>query len=127
MKVRPYQRIERGEHSEVPEEIWKVLKPIEDALENMTQALQGRLDDATNLNAETRELRLEHGVAQQLQLQRVVGKAASVVAMWQDDQTRPVPGVTWTWIDEKTISVTPYWPTDPGSPIVVRLKIRGDQ
>lgn len=125
MNIQPYQRVDRGKHPEIPEAVWQALDPMSKALEEITQGLQGRLSDADNQNAEIRELALIDRTPQEIELQRVRGKAEEVRAIWCEDASQPLPGIAWNWVDESRIEVTAFWTVTPETALTVRLKIKG--
>jgi len=125
MKISNWTRLTRdGRLAEAPEWIDDLIDPLNEQMENLTTALQGRLG-VENENAVVIELGLNHDTPIAITTSDVRGQATEVRVIQVDDGSAVV-GFAWQVVSESEVTVRVLFEDAPPGTKTVRLKIRGE-
>lgn len=123
MKIVSFKGPSKGDIPGIDDNLDRVLKIINEPLEQYNQALSGRLN-VDNLNEEIREIEVFHNRETRLTLQKINGKCIGVLALW--NSAFDYVQVVFDQISETQIKIKCFFTSTPADKVKIRLLIRGE-
>jgi|SRR5690606_33096205 len=124
MKIKAFTPLKQEQAQDLPESFFRVLQPIQTQVDDMTRAMQGRIDGA-NLTEETLELDLLHNTPVRVRLQRLqtLPKHATLTYTGHFDYAH----LAWRIVDFGVVEVKVKWDNPPAVRVRARILFRGGE
>lgn len=126
MKIPSFSKPTTNDQQEVPkDQQWfhEVMEPRDAQIVDITKAVNGRLDRASNLNDELRDIEVLHDTEVEMTLLKLNGYAVGVLPIW--NSIYDYAFAAWEQIAERKIRLKVYFSSTPSEYVTVRLLIMG--
>ena len=123
MKIQNFKNLNRSTETDIPEEIFRTLEPLNEQLQALTTGARRRLSFEDNFNAQVHKILLKDDIAVDLSVDKVRGKANRVEV--------DTPGffdyyrLAWKVIDENKIRVKVKWDSAPTDKVDATIVVFG--